>query len=89
MPELFYNISQSGRDILRSTIRSYKPIEMPLRDDLEFLPIYPTELEVLTDFAEADHGMDMAEIKDRWGSVGLRTFRRLHQAGYITAETKD
>lgn len=83
---LYYNISTKGRETLRSLVRQYQPLKMMLNEDLEYLPVYPTELEMLEDFSEVDHGMDIEEIKTRFGSEGVKTFRRLHKAGYISGE---
>ena len=88
MVEVYYRISDSGKHALRSTIKGLSPARMNLGEFQEDCPIYPVEVAILEDLLESDHGMDMREIKDRWGSRGLFNFKRLQKAGYIIGDTE-
>ena len=86
---LYYNITPEGRRVLRQSISYAQAPTMPLGEFQEETKVWPMELQMLEDFAELDHGVDLAEIKDRWGSHGVEAFKRLHQAGYFSAEPEE
>ena len=83
---IYYNITPSGLQAARQSVDYAKVPTMPLGEFQEETKVWPMELQMLEDLAEADHGMDLAEIKDRWGSHGVEAFKRLHKAGYFKAE---
>lgn len=85
---LYYNITPEGRQVLRQSVDYAKAPTMPLGESLEETKIWPLELQMLEDFAELDHSVDLVEIKDRWGSHGVEAFKKLHQAGYFSAESE-
>ncbi len=83
---LYYNITPEGRQALRHSVSYAQAPTMPLGEFQEETKVWPMELQMLGDFTELDHGVDLAEVRDRWGSNGVKTFKRLHQAGYFSAE---
>lgn len=85
---LNYNITQTGRQALRSFIATNRPImpRLALGTELIETQVWPLEIQILEDFAGGDHSMDMKEITDRYGFKGTEVFKELHKAGYFSAE---